>query len=166
MKPGDFGLTTLAGWSGLGIKLGEWANGDGFRNYQHAFMVLDDAGRILEAAPGGAHYGTVSEYAAETVVYSSWDLTDDQRGALIVAATKYLDTPYSALDYFALVAHRLHIPAPGLKSYVADSGHMICSQLVDQVYQDAGLQLFADHRWPGYVTPASLERALTGPVTP
>jgi hypothetical protein len=36
---------------------------------------------------------------------------------------------------------------------------------VDQIYQDAGLQIFNDLRWSGYVTPGSLYRALHGPVT-
>ncbi len=33
---------------------------------------------------------------------------------------------------------------------------MICSQLVDQSYQDAGVHLFSDGRWSGYVTPGAL----------
>jgi hypothetical protein len=37
---------------------------------------------------------------------------------------------------------------------------MICSQLVDQCYQDAGVHLFADGRWPGDVTPADLYRLI------
>jgi hypothetical protein len=33
---------------------------------------------------------------------------------------------------------------------------MICSQLVDFCYAKAGVRLFADNRWEGYVTPADL----------
>jgi hypothetical protein len=69
------------------------------------------------------------------------------------------------LDYLALVAHRLHIPAPGLRQFIADTGHMICSQLVDEVYRRAGLIMFGDGRWPGYVTPGGLISVLNGPVT-
>jgi hypothetical protein len=64
--------------------------------------------------------------------------------------------PYSFLDYAALAAHRWHIPTPGLKRFVGDTGHMICSQLVDQAAADGGWRLFDDQRWPGFVTPGAL----------
>ena len=60
------------------------------------------------------------------------------------------------MDYFALALHRLGIPAPELKRYIGSSKHLICSQLVDLVYAEAGIHLFTDNRWPGYVTPADL----------
>jgi hypothetical protein len=47
-----------------------------------------------------------------------------------------------------------------LKSYVANSRHMICSQLVDQVYFAAGVHLFDDGRIDGDVTPADLVNLL------
>lgn len=66
--------------------------------------------------------------------------------------------PYSVADYFALAAHRLHIPAPHLKRYVRSSGHMICSQLADAAAAEGGWHLFEDGRWPGDVTPGDLYR--------
>ena len=67
-----------------------------------------------------------------------------------------MGVPYSFADYAALAAHRLHIPAPGLREFIGSSKSMICSQLVDQCYVDAGVHLFRDSRWPGFVTPAAL----------
>jgi hypothetical protein len=67
---------------------------------------------------------------------------------------------YSYLDYVALAFHSLHIPFPGLKNYIASTRHMTCSQLVDQAEKDAGVQLFKDGRWPGYVMPSDLGRLL------
>lgn len=164
-QPGDFGLTTLDFiHGGFGIRLGEWLNGSKWRNYQHAFVVVDDD-QIVEAAPGGAVLSTISQYAGQRMVFSSWDLTDAQRATICANARATLGTPYSAADYFALIAHRFHIPAPGLRNYVASSGHMICSQLVDHVYAESGLTIFDDGRWEGYVTPEDLEAALPGPVT-
>jgi hypothetical protein len=39
---------------------------------------------------------------------------------------------------------------------VASAKHLISSQLVDRAQQDAGVQLFADGRWPGFVRPSDL----------
>jgi hypothetical protein len=72
------------------------------------------------------------------------------------AALGYVGVGYSFLDYSAIAAHALHIPAPGLRHYIETTRHMICSQLVDRCGQDAGVQLFDDKRWNGYVTPLDL----------
>src|SRR5258708_29450415 len=77
-----------------------------------------------------------------------------QRTAICLAARSNIGVGYSWADYMAIAAHRLHIPSPGLRDFIADSTHQICSQLIDTCYADAGVHLFADGRWPGYVTPA------------
>ena len=163
-RPGDFGLLIGNDTIGRLIRVGEWLNGDGFSLYSHAFVLLDDD-TILEAEPGGARIRPVGEYPDSLVAWSSWDLTGGQRAAVVAAARPMLGVPYSFADYLALATHRLRIPAPGLRRFVASSGHMICSQLVDEAYRRAGLRMFADGRWPGDVTPADLTRVLTGPVT-
>ncbi|WP_035796407.1 C40 family peptidase [Kitasatospora mediocidica] len=154
-QPGDIGLTSIVGAVGWGIRLGEFLLGDGVTPYEHAFIVLDD-NTLLEAEPGGARIAGLDEYAGRHVEYVSPELSTEQRYAICAAARNLINTPYSAADYFAIAAHRFHIPAPGLRRYISDRGHMICSQLVDQCYQDAGVQLFNDGRWPGFVTPADL----------
>ena len=164
-KPGDFGLVAISGEVGRLIRFGQWLNGDGFRDYQHAVLALSN-GELIEAEPGagGARIRPQSEYDGTNIIWSDWALTDAKRAELDVAGRACEGVPYSALDYGALAAHRLHIPVPGLRKYIASTGHQICSQLVDQIYQDAGLAMFADGRWPGYVTPLALLRALHGPV--
>ncbi|WTJ79432.1 hypothetical protein OG335_20590 [Kitasatospora sp. NBC_01539] len=140
------------------IRIGQWLNGDGFADYEHAFIYVGD-GQLVEAQPGGAELRPVSVYDGHPALWSTgrYTLTDGQRAALVTAARGYVGVPYSVADYFALAAHRFRLPfSPLLKGYVADSRHMICSQLVDQCYLDAGVHLFSDGRWPGYVTPADL----------
>lgn len=160
MSAGDFGLTRINGAAGAAIRLGQWLNGDSFVDYEHAFIALDD-GTLLEAEPGGARIRPITDYPR--AIYSGWTLTSDQRAAIVAQARTLIGVPYSAADYLALAAHRLGVPVPGLRHYIGDSGHMICSQLVDEVYWSAGLHMFTDHRWPGYVTPAALMRVLEGP---
>ncbi|WP_145905456.1 hypothetical protein [Kitasatospora viridis] len=152
----------MSGTTGRLIRLGQWLNGDGFADYEHAFVLItEDA--LIEAEPGGAKQSPLADYQGRPMRWSTghFQLTDDQRAAIVDAARRRIGVPYSFLDYFALAAHRFRLPGSGLlKRYVADTRHMICSQLVDQCYHDAGIQLFTDGRWPGYVTPADLARLL------
>jgi hypothetical protein len=175
-KPGDYGLVKINGAAGRGITLGEFLNGDGgFHQIDHAFVYVGDQNQglgpasatdrlsnIVEAEPGGARYGRYQEY--DTVIWSQWDLADTQRDGIVAAAHTRIGIGYSAADYFAIAAHRLHLPLPGLRRYVESSGHQICSQQVDWCYQQAGIRLFDDDRWNGYVTPSELLDCRYGPV--
>lgn len=160
--PGDFAVVRMAGRVGRLIRIGQWLNGDGFADFEHAFVYVGDD-ELVEAQPGGVELRPASTYDHRPILWSTgrFDLSEEQRAAVVAAARGYLGVPYSVADYFALAAHRFHLPiGPLIKGYVADSRHMICSQLVDQCYRDAGVQLFTDGRWPGYVTPADLANLL------
>jgi uncharacterized protein YycO len=161
-RPGDIGLTTITGPVGTAIRLGQWLNGDGFSQFEHAFVVVSDT-ELVEAMPGGARIAPLTEYDGRHVAYvAPGNLTDGQRILIAECARQLVGTPYSFADYAALAAHRFHLPLPGLRQYVADSRHMICSQLADEAYRRAGIALFTDRRWPGYVTPADLWQLLGG----
>lgn len=172
--PGDYGLVTIPGRGGKLIRLGQFLIGDGYHDYSHAFVYVGD-GMVIEADPDGAAYRPYN-YDNAAVLWSSdilhvdtgydlvpIELTDLDRTGICQAAMSYEGVPYSWLDYFAIAAHRFHTTnARKLQAYVHSSGHMICSQLVDQCYVDAGVHLFQDHRWPGYVTPGDLTQLLFG----
>lgn len=168
-QPGDFICLPIAGEVGKLISIGEWLNGDAFGRFDHAEIYVGMAdpnaplGYTMGAYPGGARLYPVPGNQ-EGWLWSSGKiaLTDAQRAAIVLKALSCKGVPYSAADYFALAAHRLHIPAPHLKEYIASSGHMICSQLVDWCYMEAGVHLFEDGRWPGYVTPADLAALIGG----
>lgn len=112
---------------------------------------------IVEAEPGGARE-VKWHYADRPHKWSTGIIATNAYAA--VAARRYVGVPYSFLDYAALTIHALHIPFPWLKTYVANSKHMICSQLVDQAELDAGVHLFSDGRWPGFVKPSDLGHLL------
>jgi cell wall-associated NlpC family hydrolase len=161
VKPGDFGLVHMGGqggkWINIGQKINSALRGDkSAADYQHAFIYAG-VGSIVEAMPSGAkanpfHYSTGVLWSSQYITLTALD-----RIAIVSAACEYIGVGYSWVDYFAIATHTLHLPhAPNLKEYVASSKHMICSQLVDQCYQDAGVHLFNDGRWPGYVTPDAL----------
>jgi hypothetical protein len=152
-QPGDIGLTQIEGRVGRLIRLGQWLNGTGFADYEHAFVYLGN-GQIIEAEPGGARIVELTEYDQRTL---AWLKCPPQYGEAVAAAAHTLEhVPYSAADYLAIAAHRLHLPLPWLKTYVASSKHLICSQLADRAAAMGGWQLYDDGRWDGYVTPGDL----------
>jgi len=150
-RPGDFGVVGIPGRSGRLIRVGQWLNGDGYHDYEHAFVVAE-VGSVLEARPSGAGY-------AHTPVGAAYYRCPEwARENVVAAAESMIGTPYSWVDYFALAAVRFRLPLSSklLRGYVHSSGHMICSQFVDEAYQRAGVQLFDDGRLPGDVTPGDL----------
>jgi hypothetical protein len=152
-KLGSIGLVEMQGNLGRAIRVGQWLNGDGFADYQHAFVYVG-SGEIIEGMPGGALKSPLDKYDPDSVV---WLTCPDEFGAGVAAAARgYEGIPYSFLDYGAIALHRFHVPTPKLKAYIESTGHMICSQLCDQAAKDAGWHLFSDGRWEGYVTPLDI----------
>jgi hypothetical protein len=153
VRPGTIGLVKMAAPAARWIRIGQFLNGDGAEDLEHAFVYLGN-GQIIEAEPGGSkitslHYGGVYWCTAIAKMLPA--------GAGITAVARGLEgVPYSFADYAALAARRLRIPVPGLRGYVASTGHMICSQLADELYHRLGVEIFRDGRWPGYVTPGML----------
>lgn len=153
---GDIGLVPIGGNVGKLIRVGQWLNGDGFRNYEHAFMYIQD-GKMVEAQPGGAVYSDIDRYGSvENILWLP--CPDEYRSAVGSAAVALLGTPYSFLDYGALAAVRLHMPSKAIRRYVMSTGHMICSQLVDEAASRGGWHIFTDGRLPQDVTPGDLSK--------
>ncbi len=171
-QAGEFGLTWIRGWTGFWVSFGQWLAGDGGRwpwsrhakklpmgHPTHAFMVLED-GVIIEAQPGGAVVGRVSQYRDRPVLYSKLPLSDTQRAAVSRMALTYEGVGYSFLDYLYLALWRFRIRPNWLRDKVRDSGHMICSQLCDKVLEQVGMNLFTDDRLNQDVTPGDLYKLL------
>lgn len=169
-QPGDWAVCSVGGEGGRLIEIGEYLNGDGFAPWEHAFVYIGN-GHVLQAEPGGSEIVPYTERGAELWSNTKITLTPAQRARVPGLAKTMTKIPYSWLDYQALAAHRLHIPdlptwpGPGrrpvtLRTFIADSGHEICSQLVDTFMLRLGIHLFSDERWPGYVVPADLAKLL------
>lgn len=149
---GDFGVVPIPGRAGRLIRFGQWLNGDGYADYEHAFVVVSPI-QVVEARPSGAGYAALGRKGA--VYYSC---PEDHRPLVADAARSLIGRPYSALDYFALAAKRFHLPLSTalLRTRMEQTGELICSQLVDLAYQMGGVQLYDDGRQPGDVTPGDL----------
>jgi hypothetical protein len=161
-QPGDIGLVHTNGPVGKLIRLGQWLNGDGFEDFEHAFVVTDEwSGNgkqmIVQAEPGGAQFVELPVYSPPVhwCLGISHKLTPAQRTAVSQAAIDFIGTGYSFLDYFSLVALRLNIPAPGLEDFVKSTKHVICSQLAAASYDKAGVPIWPG-QWTGNDTPGDL----------
>jgi uncharacterized protein YycO len=162
-EPGDFGLVKISGYPGFLARVGMLLNGDGWHRWQHAFLILE-GDRVIEAMPHGARIRSLRAYDGSNAIYSDWDLSEEQRGAICAFGETLEGTPYSILDYVSLTLARLRIRPPGLPRYIASTKHLICSQLIDTAYTQAGVHMFHDGRWSGDVTPGDLVKVLHGPA--
>ncbi len=153
---GLIGLVPVKGGVGKFIEFGQWINGDGFKPFEHAFVTLP-GGLIIEAEPGGAAIRPL-HYTGVYWCNGLYKLLPPHTTATEIAhiGETLKNTPYSFLDYEAIFIHRIHLDVPGLKTYIANSEHMICSQLADKFYLRLRAHLFLDDRWDGYVTPLRL----------
>jgi hypothetical protein len=164
-QSGDIGLVRMNGMVGPLIRIGQWLNGDGFHDLEHAFVHVGN-GDIIEAMPGGALLSPLSRYDGQSVL---WLKCPREHGAAVADAARTFGpqfdangdlvrkgVPYSAADYGALALHRFHIHTPLLKRYVERSKSMICSQLADRAAELGGWHIFDDGRWAGDVTPGDL----------
>lgn len=152
-KPGDFGLSVTGGQIGWWINLGQAFIQDSSR-YTHAFIVMDDS-HVIESRAEGAVVGRLQGYIGNAA-FSSLPLTDEQRARIVEEAQKLVGTPYSWLDYLSIGLLHFGLRPEWLRKYIANTGHMICSQLVDEAYKRAGIHLFEDGRDPQDVTPGDL----------
>lgn len=157
-NPGRIGLVKIGGKVGLGIRFGQYLNGSGFEDFEHAFMDLGD-GTLIEAEPGGARIRPLSEYDGVDVywcdnIYRA--VPADVRLKIAEVARSYEGVPYSFLDYDAIAAHRFGLDTAWLEEYIRSTGHMICSQLVDRACVEGGHRIFPLTRWDGFVAPGDL----------
>ncbi|MGW2950756.1 hypothetical protein [Streptomyces eurythermus] len=158
-QPGDFALTKIRGITGRLINAGQHLIGDG-SPVQHAYVYVGN-GEVVQAMPGGAELIRLED-ASEPVLWSTGriELTLSERMRICGSARGLVGTPYSFLDYASIALASRHIRPRWVRDFVADSGHLICSQLVDEAYLRAGVHLFSDGRIPGDVTPGDLWKLL------
>jgi hypothetical protein len=156
-QPGDIGLVPIKGGVGLAIRFGQWLNGSGFANYEHAFVFVGQD-EIVEAEPDGARLANLDEYDGRTIAWLR--CPDEHRQAVADAARTFIGTPYGFLDYAVIAAHRFHLPIPGLTRIANSRKSIICSELAVMAARLGGWPLCGD-KPAGFVTPDDLDRYVT-----
>ncbi len=163
MLPGDFYLTRIGGFTGVGITLAQWAIGD-LSRYSHAGIYLgevDGVPMVAEAMPGGLQINPLNKYHGKELVHSTFELTSDQRAEIVRLSLAKEGTPYSYLGYLYVGLSAFKHCPQWVKDQVSSSDALFCSQFVDWAYNGAGVKLFDDDRIYLDVTPGDLARLVT-----
>lgn len=128
----------------------------------HAGVVTDPDGGIVEAEPGGARRGHLSEYAGCRIAVNLGEvMTDVQRDRVAVAALGMVGVAYNDLDIADLGLEALGAHWRRLARWASDDGELICSQLVAKAGQAADVDWLCGRDNPVQVTPADLARRPT-----
>jgi cell wall-associated NlpC family hydrolase len=156
MDRGDFATVATRGLMGRLIRLVTRSR------VNHAMIYVGD-GLVIEAQPSGAARTPMALYTGHNLHWSALPLTDLERDHVVAAAVAHLGAPYSWVDDACIALARLldvHVPGP-VRRRLAGKDHLMCSQLVDVCYSEAGIRLFTDNRLPGDVTPGDLDALIT-----
>jgi uncharacterized protein YycO len=155
-KPGDIFMTQITGPLGIAIRMAQGVVAGDWSRYTHAGICLGD-GFVIEAMPDGARIAPLYTIRnRRPLAYSAFDLDDATRTRIVVAAEAYVGVGYSFATYLTLGLLGLGLRPRWLRKRVHGTGRMVCSQLCDRAYRDAGVQLFDDGRDSGDVTPGDL----------
>lgn len=149
---GSYAVVHCTGFVPDMISLGTrcWAN--------HALVVTGDRGECVEAEPGGARRGHLSEYVGHRLAYCV-EGTPGQRLTVAQTALTMVGLAYEDLDIADLGLRCLGLPWRALNVFVEGHGHgAICSTLVARCGQAAGLDWLCGRPNAAAVTPADLER--------
>lgn len=151
---GSYGVTATKGWVAWGIRLLT------FSRYNHAFIV-GPSGLIVEAQPGGARIGHISQYP--NARYNIHDqIPDDVRQDIwrtalgFTTANNGRGIGYGWLDDAALFFRFFGIWIPWINERIARQDRLQCAQLVDLAYSRCGQTLFDNGREPLAVDPGDL----------
>ncbi len=148
-RTGQFGVVrtnSLVAWI---IRLGTRSQ------VNHAYVFVDEE-HVVEAQPQGAVIAKASKYDGALAPVSRFPLTDEEKQRIADEALALVGTPYNFLDIAALALLSLGIRWKWLCQRAQSSKRLICSQLVDRAYRNAGLHLYQDGRPDGEVTPGDL----------
>ncbi len=147
--PGSYGVSHGAGITGELIRHAteSWAG--------HAFVYVGN-GQIVEAAPPVARVVPAASHP-DAVWSVRYLLTDAQRDAIVARAHALVGCPYDYPAYvgFALEVMKIRSGAE-LDPVFKDDHWRVCSALVADCYQYAGLHLEAGLPYPNLISPADL----------
>jgi hypothetical protein len=160
--PGDWAVINTGSRSTPLVEFGQMLAGGHETKWDHVVIASrhdpQQGLMIVEAMPSGSRE-VPWHYASRPHVWSTGLFRScPPAGAM---AQKLAGRPYSWADYAEIGLHRrFHLDTGWLQRRIADSGHLICSQLVDLAWQMASVQLWDDKRWNGDVMPADFGRLI------
>jgi uncharacterized protein YycO len=137
--PGDFILVSTKGILARFIRLGQFIRYHGkmkpFSHWNHAAMVVDTDGTIVEAVGRGVVYSNISEYEGVEYYYVNTKLNKQSRDQSVAAAKSFIKDKYGWLTIFSITFELL----TGIKLQFTNGNTMICSAVVGQSLWAGGI---------------------------
>ena len=154
--PGDFILVSTQGILAKCIRFGQFLRYHGkmrpFAHWNHAALIIDEDGTLIEAVGRGVITGHISEYQGVEYYYVSTKLNKQSRDQIVAAGRSFLKDKYAFLT-IASIALEL---VTGIKLQFTNGNTMICSAVVAQSLWAGGV-IFNEN--PYQMMPADLAAA-------
>jgi uncharacterized protein YycO len=132
----------------------DWADHSVFN---HAFLLIDAAGGLVEATPHGVRLGHISEYAKHPIMLNTAEaVSADQLIAVTKVAFGYVGRHYNWDDIVRLGLAKVGVHTHWLDHLVANQTSVICSELVAEVGHTVGLDWSCGKQNLADVTPGLL----------
>jgi hypothetical protein len=146
-QPGDFIVTHTGGFINWLIR---WAT---FSRWNHAALVVDAEGTIIEALTRGLRKNNMSKYSAQELYLVQVDLSDEDRRE-VVAYGKAILKRHPAYGFMAIASIALKILTRSRLVFKLD-GTLICSEFVANALARGGVIWYKD---TSLITPADQYR--------
>jgi len=155
-NPGDFILVSTNGVLAKFIRFGQFIRYHGkmkpFSTWNHAAMIVDEEGTIIEAAGRGVRYAHIDEYKDVEYYLVNTKLNSQSRTQAVAACKSFIKDKYG---WFTIASIAIEL-ITGIKLQFSLNNSMICSAVVGQSLWAGGV-IF--DRNPYQMMPADLAAA-------
>lgn len=155
-NPGDFILVSTTGILAKFIRFGQFVRYHGamkpFAYWNHAAMIVDEQGTIVEAVGRGVRYSHIDEYKDVEYYLVNTKLNKQSREQAVAACKSFVKDKYGWFTIASIATELL----TGIKLQFSLNNSMICSAVVAQSLWAGG---FIFNRNPYQMMPADLASA-------
>jgi len=139
LQPGDFILTHHTTAPARVIRAGQFLRYHGklrtFSHWNHAALVVDTKGTLVEAVGRGVSYGHIDDYCDVEYYLVRTKLSKSNQQQVVAAASSFLNDAYGWPTIISLTIELL----TGIKIQFGDPNSIICSALVAQCLWAGGI---------------------------
>jgi uncharacterized protein YycO len=154
--PGDFILVSTTGILAKFIQFGQFFRYHGkmkpYSHWNHAAMVIDEDGTIVEAVGRGVVTSHISDYTNVEYYYVTTKLNKQSRDQTVAACKSFIKDKYGFLTILSIALEL----STGIKMQFTNDNTMICSAVVAQSLWAGGVVF---DRNPYQMMPADLAAA-------
>jgi uncharacterized protein YycO len=128
--PGDFILVSTKGIFAKCIRTGQFLRYHGkmrtYSHWNHAAMIIDTDGTIVEAAGRGVRLSNINEYQASEYYLVSTKLNKQSRDQTVAAAKSFVKDKYGWLTILSIIVQLV----TGIEFQFSFGDSVVCSGLV------------------------------------